>query len=78
MQYVADLDKMLTGFGARKTLQKMRFLSIFIQIWNFGPGSRNSVTQSGSATVWGVLGLTGGSHRGRLKSQHKVGPTRNV
>ena len=28
--------------------------------------------------AWGVLSLTGGSHRGCLKSQHKVGPTRSV
>ena len=47
-----DLDKMLTGFRVWKTSQKMRVLSIFIQIWEFWASSRNLVTRSGSATGW--------------------------
>ena len=49
---VAYLDNILTGFWVRKTSQKVRFLSIFIQIWKFWPGSRNLVTRSGSATAF--------------------------
>ena len=35
-----------------KNHTKMRFLSIFFQIWEFWPSSRNLVTRSGSATGW--------------------------
>ena len=41
-----NVDQVLS----QKTLAKMRFFSIFIQIWKFLPGSRNLVTRPGSAT----------------------------